>query len=154
MAKYVYHVPDEGHGCGQDANRAASWNEISDLFGRVIQRELVQRFGLRCSIFPEEDGVEIDQGCAGMGKEWFNFKFRIFADIAIYLDMINVPYEWRSMGVGEWLIGELKSFARVNGLKYIFLGSYEPSNPFWERCGFNKITDYPDFVLGLDSMAK
>jgi len=71
-----------------------------------------------------------------------------------YLDMINIPYEWRYKGVGLWLIDELKKFAFSNGLKYIFLGSYEPSNPFWESCGFVKISEYPDFVIGEDSMAK
>ncbi|MHB9096115.1 MAG: hypothetical protein ACYC21_15745 [Eubacteriales bacterium] len=63
-------------------------------------------------------------------------------------------YNGRSKGIGEWLIIELKKFSESNGFKYIFLGSYEPSNHFWENCGFVLITEYPDFVLGLDSMAK
>lgn len=154
MAKYVYHVPAEGHGCGQMMGRAAAWSELAHAFGLHLQKFLVRKFGLHTCVFPEEAGVELAEGCAGMGKDWFSFRFRVFADLAVYLDMINVPFEWRHRGIGKWLVAELKRFAAENSLKYILLGSYEPANPFWESCGFVRITEYPDFVLGEDSMAK
>jgi len=153
LAKYVYHVP-KAHGSEQVAKRAAAWGELALRFGQELQNKLVRIYGLDTCVFPEEDGVELGQGCAGMGKDWFNFKFRVFADTAIYIDMINVPYEWRNRGIGAMLVDELQNFSRKFGLRYIFLGSYEPSNPFWESQGFVKITEYPDFVLGSDSMAK
>ncbi|PKM81709.1 MAG: hypothetical protein CVU89_08125 [Firmicutes bacterium HGW-Firmicutes-14] len=154
VAKYVFHVPAGDNESGQTANKTVDWGKISYSFGKGLQEELVTCFGLKTCIFPDEDGIELDEGCAGMGKDWFNFRFRMFANTAIYLDMINIPFEWRGKGIGEWLINKLKTFARDNRLSYIFLGSYEPSNPFWESCGFVKITEYPDFVLGTDSMAK
>lgn len=154
MAKYVYQVSKEANGGGQAVRKDSSWSNLAYSFGQSLQNELIRKFGLDTGVFPEEDGVELDQGCAGMGKDWFNFKFRVFADTAIYLDMINVPYEWRNKGIGAILIGRLQDFARENGLQYIFLGSYDPSNNFWEKRGFKKIIDYPDFVLGPDGMAK
>lgn len=153
MAKYVYHVPPKVPREGQ-VKRTVSWRELAQNFGELLQSDLADRFGLVAVIYPEEDGVELDQGCAGMGKDWFNFKFRVFADSAIYLDMINIPYEWRNKGIGAMLIEELQKFAGDNGIHYIFLGSYDPSNHFWENRGFVKITEYPDFVLGPDGMAK
>ena len=154
MAKYVYQLGEEVRGTSVAVRGETSWQDLVSAFGRQVQQELLAMFGLHTCIFPGDDGVELCQGCAGLGKDWFNFKFRIFADTAIYLDMINIPYEWRHRGVGLFLINGLKEFARGHGLGYIFLGSYEPSNPFWEACGFVKITDYPDFVIGIDSMAK
>ena len=154
MAKYVYRVGVNIQGTAMVGSGEGSWQDLASAFGRQVQQELLTRFRLHTCIFPGDDGVELGQGSAGMGKDWFNFKFRIFANTAIYLDMINVPYESRHRGIGLFLISELKEFARKHGLGYIFLGSYEPSNHFWEDCGFVKITDYPDFVIGIDSMAK
>lgn len=153
MAKYVYHVPPKDNPRGQ-VKGTVSWRVLAHGFGEFLQNNLAGRFGLTACVYPDEDGVELDQGCAGMGKDWFNFKFRVFADTAIYLDMINIPYEWRNKGVGLMLICELQKFAADNGIQYIFLGSYDPSNHFWENRGFVKITEYPDFVLGPDGMAK
>lgn len=153
MAKYVYYLPSQDSRTTQ-SKETAPWGVIAQSFGDFLRDELLGKFGLDALVFPAEDGVELDQGCAGMGKDWFNFKFRVFADRAIYLDMINVPYEWRNKGIGALLIDMLKKFAADNGMRYIFLGSYDPSNPFWESRGFVRITEYPDFVLGLDGMAK
>ena len=154
MAKYVYHVPEEGRGCGQDANRAATWGELTYSFGQELQGFLEKNYGIHTCVFRKEDGVDLDEGSSTMGKDWFGFEFTVFAEAAIYLDMINVPLEWRHQGVGEWLVNRLKRFAGEHGLRYIFLGSYEPSNSFWEKEGFVEITDYPDFIVGVDTMAK
>ncbi|HWI55227.1 MAG TPA: GNAT family N-acetyltransferase [Desulfobacteria bacterium] len=153
MAKYVYHIPKGEHGSRQ-ALKSSSWGELALNFGQSLQIQLIRDFKLDACVFPDEDGVELNQGSAGMGKDWFNFRFRVFADRAIYLDMINVPYAWRNKGIGAMLIRELQKFAGENGLYYIFLGSYDPSNSFWESHGFKKVTDYPDFVVGPDGMAK
>jgi GNAT superfamily N-acetyltransferase len=154
MAKFVYYVPEKDYGCEQILSKGCSWKELASSFGHELQSTLEQKYGLYTCLFLEDDGVELDQGCAGMGKDWFNFRFRVFANIAVYLDMINIPYEWRHKGIGELLIEQLKKFCIDTGIKYIFLGSYEPSNPFWEGCGFVKINEYPDFVMDIDSMAK
>lgn len=151
MAKYVYYIPSNAKGCREGPT---DWQQEANFFGQHLQEELAGHFGLHTCVYPEEDGIEVTEGSAWMGKDWFNFKFRIFANAAIYLDMINIPYEWRGKGLGEWLISELKKFAAEHGLGYIFLGSYDPSNYFWERLGFERISQYPDFVLGIDQMAK
>lgn len=155
MAKYVFQVPRDS-GAEQTSMQPfiRDWSKMAAGFGAFLQKELAAKFGLVVQVYGEEDGVELDEGCAGMGKDWFNFRFRIFANCAIYLDMINVPYEYRGKGIGEYLVDELKKFACGNGLAYIFLGSYDPANPFWENNGFKRITDYPDFVLGIDGQAK
>lgn len=152
MAKYVYKVPLAQ---GEQAEKTCvNWQEVAEKFAHRLAEELKERYGLCLQIFPREDGVEISDGSMGMGKEWFEFSFRVFAGLAVYIDMLNVPMEWRGKGIGFYVVEELKKFVREIGLGYIFLGSYDPANPFWEKCGFEKIDDYPDFVLGIDSMAK
>ncbi len=152
LAKYVFRVPNTTDKPVQQPIR--DWRRLTAEFGAYLQKELAAKFGLLVQVYGEEDGVELDEGCAGMGKDWFNFRFRVFANCAIYLDMINVPYEYRGKGTGEYMVAELKKFAAQNELAYIFLGSYDPANPFWENNGFVKITDYPDFVVGIDGQAK
>lgn len=154
LAKYVFRVPRISGAENQQLPHVQDWRRLTANFGAFMQRELARRFGLVVQVYGEEDGIELDEGCAGMGKDWFNFRFRVFASCAIYLDMINVPYEYRGKGIGEYLVEELKDFAGNNGLAYIFLGSYDPANPFWENNGFEKIMNYPDFVLGIDGQAK
>lgn len=154
MAKYVFHVPRADSAGDPLLQPVRNWRRLTADFGAALQKELAAKFGLFIQVYSEEDGVELDEGCAGMGKDWFNFRFRIFANCAIYLDMINIPYEYRGKGIGEYLVDELKKFAAEKGLSYIFLGSYDPANPFWENNGFRKITEYPDFVLGIDGQAK
>lgn len=154
MAKYVFQVLRTTGAADPLPPRIEDWRRLTAEFGAYQQKELARKFGLIVQVYGEEDGVELAEGCAGMGKDWFNFRFRVFANCAIYLDMINVPYEYRGKGVGEYLVDELKKFAGSKGLAYIFLGSYDPANLFWENNGFKRITDYPDFVLGIDGQAK
>ena len=150
MAKYVFQYSKED----LKAPGNQKWTDIAMEFANQLQMNIKHKFGLFSYAFSEEDGAEITDGCEGMGKDWFNFRFHIFMGQAIYIDCINVPYEWRGKGIGFYLIEQIKAFAKENGLAYVFLGSYEPSNPFWERCGFKKINDYPDFVVGIDGTAK
>jgi GNAT superfamily N-acetyltransferase len=154
MAKYVFQVPRADSAGDSLLQPVRNWRRLTSDFGAALQEALAAKFGLFIQVYSEEDGVELDEGCAGMGKDWFNFRFRVFANCAIYLDMINIPYEYRGKGIGEYLVEELKNFAGEKGLSYIFLGSYDPANPFWENNGFKKITEYPDFVIGIDGQAK
>lgn len=152
MAKYVYCLPGELPYAPRPLK--GNWTDLLLEFGNDLADRLLAKYGLATQPFLDSDGIEVSKGSSAMGKDWFSFHIRVFSELAVYLVMLNVPVEFRRHGIGAFIADELKRFASVNSIKYIYLDSYEPANPFWEACGFIKVRHHPEYILGYNLFQK
>lgn len=140
MALYGYRMPDELPAFIAQAysrDREAS----AEAFGRNLSRKLYELYGLSTQPIVSEDEIEIYKGYEGMCNDWFCFRFRFLSDFAIFVDMLNVPPNFRSHGIGHYVIEEFTAFAAALSVRYVFLDSLEPANQFWNSCGFRMLSE-------------